>query len=90
IAVAGQNQLYRLGDICRVQRGPEEPAAFKMKAMGDDAIGLAVSAAPGSDAIELGRRLNDTIDAVRAACHRTRKSACSPTSPRWCKNPPTS
>ncbi len=48
----------RLGDIATVRRGFADPAAPKMRFMGDDAIGIAVAMKPGGDILQLGKSLD--------------------------------
>ncbi|HET9482991.1 MAG TPA: efflux RND transporter permease subunit [Xanthomonadales bacterium] len=51
------DRLFRLGDVAEVKRGYADPAQPRMRFMGQDAIGLAVSMAKGGDIIELGEAL---------------------------------
>ena len=53
------DRTIRLGDVAQVQRGFSDPAAPKMRFMGDDAIGIAVAMKDGGDILGLG----DTLDA---------------------------
>ncbi len=53
------DRTIRLGDVAEVQRGFSDPAAPKMRFMGDDAIGIAVAMKDGGDILGLG----DTLDA---------------------------
>ena len=47
----------RLGDIATVTRGFADPAAPKMRFMGEDALGIAVAMRDGGDIIKLGKTL---------------------------------
>jgi multidrug efflux pump len=49
---------FRLDDVARVWRGFSDPPAPKMRFMGQDAIGLAVSMREGGDILALGERLD--------------------------------
>ena len=51
------DRTVRLGDIARVQRGFADPAAPKMRFMGEDALGIAVAMRDGGDIIRLGKAL---------------------------------
>jgi len=53
---AGEHS-FRLGDVATVKRGFADPAAPRMRFMGDNAIGIAVSMKPGGDIIQLGQKL---------------------------------
>ncbi|MEF3082279.1 efflux RND transporter permease subunit [Luteimonas sp. SMYT11W] len=51
------DRTVRLGDIATVERGFADPAAPRMRFMGQDAIGIAVAMHEGGDILELGKRL---------------------------------
>ncbi|WP_147653176.1 efflux RND transporter permease subunit [Vulcaniibacterium gelatinicum] len=51
------DRTVRLGDIAQVHRGFADPAAPRMRFMGEDAIGIAVAMKPGGDVLRLGERL---------------------------------
>ncbi|WP_101926352.1 MULTISPECIES: efflux RND transporter permease subunit [Luteimonas] len=51
------DRTVRLGDIATVERGFADPAAPRMRFMGEDAIGLAVAMHDGGDILRLGRAL---------------------------------
>ncbi|MCD9029695.1 efflux RND transporter permease subunit [Luteimonas sp. BDR2-5] len=68
--VRAGDRTVRLGDIATVTRGFADPAAPRMRFMGDDAIGIAVAMHDGGDILRLGRtlerefaRLQDTLPA---------------------------
>ena len=48
---------FRIGDVAEVRRGFSDPPAPRMRFMGEDAIGLAVSMRAGGDIIRLGESL---------------------------------
>ena len=49
---------FRLDDVARVWRGFSDPPAPKMRFMGQDAIGMAVSMRDGGDILRLGQALD--------------------------------
>ena len=51
------DRTFRLGDVARVYRGFNDPAAPKMRFMGEDAIGIAVAMKDGGDILGLGNTL---------------------------------
>ncbi|WP_444919960.1 efflux RND transporter permease subunit [Microbulbifer sp. CnH-101-G] len=59
ITAGGRTQ--RLGDIAEVHRGFSDPAQPRMRFMGEDAIGLAVSMKEGGDILKLGKKLDATF-----------------------------
>src|SRR6476620_3762288 len=52
------DRTFRLGDVADVHRGFSDPAAPKMRFMGQDAIGIAVAMKDGGDILGIG----DTLD----------------------------
>ncbi|TXH74504.1 MAG: efflux RND transporter permease subunit [Lysobacteraceae bacterium] len=48
----------RLGEIAEIRRGFADPAAPRIRFMGEDSIGIAVSMKPGGDILKLGERLD--------------------------------
>lgn len=48
---------FRIGDVATVHRGFSDPAAPRMRFMGHDALGIAVSMKPGGDILKLGKNL---------------------------------
>lgn len=51
------DRTFRLADVAQVQRGFNDPAAPRMRFMGEDALGLAVSMQDGGDILVLGSAL---------------------------------
>jgi multidrug efflux pump len=51
------DRTFRIGDVAEVQRGFNDPPAPRMRFMGEDAIGLAVSMKSGGDILVLGKAL---------------------------------
>ncbi|EKT4523498.1 efflux RND transporter permease subunit [Pseudomonas putida] len=50
-------RTFRIGDVADVHRGFNDPPAPRMRFMGEDAIGLAVSMKDGGDILALGKAL---------------------------------
>ncbi|KIP98644.1 MULTISPECIES: efflux RND transporter permease subunit [Pseudomonas] len=51
------DRTFRIGDVAEINRGFNDPPAPRMRFMGEDAIGLAVSMKPGGDILVLGKAL---------------------------------
>ncbi|KFN42454.1 efflux RND transporter permease subunit [Arenimonas oryziterrae] len=51
------DRTFRLGDVATIKRGFADPAEPRMRFMGENAIGIAVSMKPGGDIIHLGESL---------------------------------
>ncbi|WP_339410290.1 efflux RND transporter permease subunit [Pseudomonas sp. EA_35y_Pfl2_R5] len=51
------DRTFRIADVAEVKRGFNDPPAPRMRYMGEDAIGLAVSMKPGGDILVLGEAL---------------------------------
>ncbi len=51
------DRTFRLGDVAKVTRGFSDPPAPRMRYMGEDATGLAVSMRDGGDILKLGKSL---------------------------------
>ncbi|HSX86539.1 MAG TPA: efflux RND transporter permease subunit, partial [Pseudomonas sp.] len=51
------DRSFRIGDVAEVKRGFNDPPAPRMRFMGEDAIGLAVSMKTGGDILVLGKAL---------------------------------
>ncbi len=61
------DRTVRLGDIATVQRGFADPAAPRMRFMGDDAIGIAVAMKDGGDILRLGDALETEFARLQRA-----------------------
>ncbi len=61
------DRSFRLGDVATVRRGFADPAAPRMRFMGDDAIGIAVAMRDGGDILRLG----DVLDREFARLQET-------------------
>ncbi|MCM2326809.1 MAG: efflux RND transporter permease subunit [Lysobacter sp.] len=66
LPVRANGRLFRLGDIATVTRGFSDPPQPKMRFMGRDALGVALSMAPGGDIIALGEALDAEVLRIRA------------------------
>lgn len=66
VGIHANNRIFRLGDIAEIKRGYEYPPTFKMRYMGQDAIGLAVSMTKGGNILKLGEDLKDEIRRLQA------------------------
>ena len=53
------DRSLRLSDVAEIKRGFTDPAQPRMRFMGENAIGIAVSMRPGGDIIELGKNLDE-------------------------------
>ena len=51
------DRTFRLGDVAEIRRGFNDPPAPRMRFMGEDALGIAVSMRAGGDIIALGETL---------------------------------
>ena len=54
-----------LGDIANVQRGFSDPPQPRVRFMGEDAIGIAVSMKSGGDILQLGERLDAAVTTLQ-------------------------
>src|SRR6185369_8235384 len=61
IAIRANGRLFRLGDVANVYRGFVDPPAPRMRYMGKEALGIAVSMVPRGDIIALGHALDAEI-----------------------------
>ncbi len=66
IGIRGGDRLVRLGDIANVYRAYVDPPVFKMRFIGEEAIGLAVSMRQGGNVLEQGEALAVTMDRVES------------------------
>ncbi len=58
IAIRANGRLFRLSDVAEVKRAYSDPPQPRMRFMGKDGIGIAVSMKKGGDIIVLGRDLD--------------------------------
>ena len=64
IAIRANGRLFRLGDFANVYRGFVDPPQPRMRYMGRQALGIAVSMVPRGDIIALGRALDHELEQV--------------------------
>ncbi|MDJ0656006.1 MAG: efflux RND transporter permease subunit [Xanthomonadales bacterium] len=64
LRLPGSDTIVRLEDLVDVQRGYAEPIV-KMRASGEDAIGIAISLRDGGSIIELGRTIDELFERIR-------------------------
>ena len=64
IAIRANGRLFRLGDFASVYRGFVDPPQPRMRYMGRQALGIAVSMVPRGDIIALGRALDHEVDQI--------------------------
>ncbi len=67
LTLRANGRAFRLGDIARVFRGYVDPPQQKMRYMGNEALGLGITMAPGGDVIELGHALDAAVDRIQRA-----------------------
>jgi multidrug efflux pump len=65
IGIRVNDRIFSLGDVAEIWRGYEDPPTFKMRYMGQEAIGLAVSMVKGGNILELDADLRRTIDKLQ-------------------------
>ncbi len=59
------DRTVRLGDIAEIVRGYADPAAPRMRYMGQDAVGIGVSMKRGGDILRLGKALEAATERLR-------------------------
>ncbi len=64
IAIRANGRIFRLGDFANVYRGFADPPAPRMRFMGKEALGIAVSMVPRGDIIALGKALDVAVGRV--------------------------
>jgi multidrug efflux pump len=64
IAIRANGRLFRLGDVANVYRGFVDPPAPRMRYMGKEALGIAVSMVPRGDVIALGKSLDGELERI--------------------------
>jgi multidrug efflux pump len=60
------DRSFRIADVAEVRRGFADPPAPRMRFMGEDALGLAVSMAAGGDVVRLGATLEQEFARLQA------------------------
>jgi multidrug efflux pump len=66
LPVRANGRLFRVGDLATVTRGYSDPPQPKMRFLGRDALGVAVSMAPRGDIIALGEALDAEVQRLQA------------------------
>ena len=61
LAIRANGRVFRLGDIATVSRGFSDPPQPRMRYMGKEGLGIAVSMVPRGDIIALGQALDATV-----------------------------
>ena len=64
LPVKAGGQIFRLGDIAKVERRYSAPPDTEMYFNGEPAVGLAISMKDGGNILELGKNLKKTIKAI--------------------------
>ena len=65
-AIRVNGRSFRLGDIVTVSRRPVDPPVTKMRHDGKDVVGVGVTMRKSYKVTELGRRVDQAVDALRA------------------------
>lgn len=65
IGIKAGGKIYRLGDVCHVYRSYTDPATFKLRTMGHEAIGLAILMAPQGNITKLGKALDREFSQIK-------------------------
>jgi multidrug efflux pump len=66
LPIRANGRLFRVGDIATVTRGFSDPPQPRMRFMGRDALGVAVSMVPRGDIIALGHALDLEVARIKA------------------------
>ncbi len=66
VPLRANGRLFRVGDFATVTRGFADPPQPRMRFLGRDALGIAVSMVPRGDIIALGRALDGELERIRA------------------------
>jgi multidrug efflux pump len=64
IAIRANGRLFRLGDMASVTRGFTDPPQPRMRFMGHEGLGIAVSMVPRGDIIALGKALDAEVERI--------------------------
>ncbi|MCY1671332.1 efflux RND transporter permease subunit [Novosphingobium sp. SL115] len=65
LPVSGNGTAVRLSDVATVKRGYEEPATYKIRSQGEEALMLSVVMKPGWNGLALGKALNAEVEKIR-------------------------
>jgi len=66
LALYINGKTFRLGDIASVSRGYQDPAEFKMRFNGKEAIGLGIKMNKKGDVLELGKNVEAAMARIQA------------------------
>lgn len=66
LTINAGGRSFRLEDVAKVVRGYEDPPRFRMRAMGQTAVGVEVAMRPQGDILQLGRELEAAVAQTRA------------------------
>ena len=66
LTINAGGRSFRLGDVTRVVRGYQDPAVYRMRALGQQAVGLEVAMRAQGDILQLGRELDGAVAQARA------------------------
>lgn len=66
LPVSGNGTAMRLSDVATVKRGYEDPATYRIRSQGEDALMLSVVMKKGWNGLELGKALNTQLEAIRS------------------------
>jgi multidrug efflux pump len=66
LVIRAGGQLFRLGDVATVERGYVDPETARMRFLGKDALGLAVSMVEGGNILALGEALDQALPRLQA------------------------
>ncbi len=64
--VVAQGRTLKLSDVATVKRGYEDPATFLIRNGGEPALLLGIVMREGWNGLDLGKALNDEVDAINA------------------------
>src|ERR1035437_2697320 len=65
IGIKAGGKIHRLGDVCHVYRSYADPAEFKMRTMGREAIGMAISMSPQGNVTALAKTLDRELTRIK-------------------------
>ena len=65
LSITVGDRLLRLGDVASVHHGVEDPPSSTIRRNGEDVLAIGVTAEPGSNIIDLGRSLKETVQAIQ-------------------------
>ncbi|ANK13928.1 efflux RND transporter permease subunit [Erythrobacter neustonensis] len=66
LPVAGNGTAVRLSDVATVKRGYQDPATYKIRNQGEDALMLSVVMKQGWNGLDLGKALNAEVETIKS------------------------